>query len=1093
MILAPQNLRGRAIRAVLGFMAIFVLLLASGPVAGASSGPGAFFTYQQAVGSGFSGPCGTAVDKAGDVFVADFGAKAIYEIVAVNGAVSATSTVNQIASSFSFNAPCDVKLDASGNLFVADPDSGNVYEITATNGVVSSSSSVTTIDSFSYPSGLAFDARGNLFVADWSGVAVYEIPATNGSIVASTTPVALPTPTAAQNGTSAPGWIAPWSVATDASGDVYVTDYSGHAVYEIVAVSGSISSTSAVNPVGSGFSNPTGVVVDGQGNVFVADNGNGTLNVISQDKGTVSASSEVMTLVSGLGTSSGPYGLSLDGNGNIYLADYAQGAVYEISVRSLNLGTVAVGSRSSVFPMTINAAPGGVLSGWSVLNGVEGGSAFAEVSGTTCVKGKTYTNGESCTINVRFTPSQPGTYSGELVLYGSGGSSFLWVNLTGTGTAPQISFMPGTLSAPLTSTPFKYPDSIVVDGSGNVYVADPNYNSICKIAAGSASCTWLGSFDTPDGVAIDGAGNLYVVDSGNTALYELTPYGGGYNQRLLYGDFAYPTGIAADGSGNVYVADNGAGAIVKLSAYYNNEFWLTIIAEGLVRPWAVAVDGSGNVYVAGNSPTFSGAADGSVYMLTPQGSGYAVSTLGSGWVDPNGIAVDAAGAVIVADDDDGNGNGYVAILHQKNVAGVTTWKQDTWLSSSTVISPEGVGLDQKGNLYVVDGINGTQNAYKYDTADAPSLIHAPATIGITAPTNQQVNVINTGNAELDISAVGFPAAFPEDSSNGGECAAGATIDFPGSCALTIDFHPMGVGTNSGVVWLKDNALNATAAQQNIYMSGTGTATAAVLSSPAAGVVLASSAQTFNWAPVDGATGYTLWLGSSAGAGNLFNGHTTGTTLTTQSLPINGETIYARLYTSFNSIAVHSDSTFTAASGATLTSPTPGATLTGPSVTFGWTSATGASGYTLWLGSTGVGSGNLYNGHTTTGTTLTATNLPVNGKTIYARLYTTINGVTTYTDSTFTAASGAALTSPTPGSTFTSSSVTFNWPPVAGASGYTLWLGSTPGSGNLYDGHTTTGSTLTANNLPVNGETIYARLYTTVNGATTYTDSTYTAK
>ncbi|MGB7984779.1 MAG: NHL repeat-containing protein, partial [Terracidiphilus sp.] len=918
----PCNCRGLAKHAASGFLAVFLLLLMTGSALGAgggsSSGPSAFFTYQQAVGSGFGGPCGVAVDGAGDVFVADFGSNAINEILAVNGAVTANSTVTKIASSFSFNDPCDVKLDANGNLFVADAGSGNIYEITATNGAVSATSSVVTIDNFNYPSGLAFDASGNLYVAVYSGTAVYQIPASSGSIVASTTPVALPAPTN--------GWNQPWAVATDGSGDVFVTDYGAGAVYEVVAVSGAVTSSSAVNPVGSGFIAPSGVIVDSQGNVFVADNGNGTLNVISQSNGAVSSTSVVMTLVSGLGDSSGPYGLAQDGNGNVYVADYTQAAVYEISIRALNLGTVAVGSQSSVFPMTFTASPGGLLAGWSVLSNGVSGNVFADAGGGSCVKGKTYTSGQSCTINVKFTPSQPGTYSGAVELIGAKGQPILAVNLTGTGVAPQINYVPGTLSAPLTSTPFEYPDSIVVDGSGSVYIADPNYNSICKLPAGSAVCTWLGSFDSPEGVAIDGAGVIYVADSGMNSgtpgVYQLALLNGSYIQRTISTNFGMPTGLTVDGSGNIYVADLGHGSIYKLSAYYLNSYWQTTLATGLTSPWAVAVDGSGNVYVAGNSATFSGAADGNVYLLTPSATGYAVSTLGSGWVDPNGIAVDAAGAVFVADDNDGNGNGFVAILHQTSVAGVTEWQKDTWFSSSVVNSPEGIGLDQKGNLYLVDGTNSTRNAYKYDTADAPGLSFAATTVGtINGGGPQHLNVVNTGNAVLNIASVGFQTNFPEDTSYSSDgCAAGLSVPFPGSCSMTVDFKPTSAGTNYGVMWLRDNALNLTNVQQNLQLSGVGTATAAVLNAPPAGSILSNSSQSFSWTPVSGATGYTLWLGSSKGAGNLFNGSTTNSNITAPVLPVNGGTVYARLFTNFSGVWVYSDSTFKAVSPAALLAP-----------------------------------------------------------------------------------------------------------------------------------------------------------------------------
>jgi hypothetical protein len=209
------------------------------------------------------------------------------------------------------------------------------------------------------------------------------------------------------------------------------------------------------------------------------------------------------------------------------------------------------------------------------------------------------------------------------------------------------------------------------------------------------------------------------------------------------------------------------------------------------------------------------------------------------------------------------------------------------------------------------------------------------------------------------------------------------------------------------------------------------------------------------------------------------------------LPLNGETIYVRLQTNFNGVVAHNDYTFTASSPAALSSPTPGATFNNPSQTFTWTPAVGATSYALFLGSTGVGSTNLY-GKITTAATLTVNNIPVNGKTIYARLQTNFNGIVAHIDYTFTALSPAALSTPTPGATLTASSQAFSWTPIAGTYNYTLWLGTTGvGSSDLYNSHTT-GGTLTASNLPTNGEKIYARLFTNFSGVSGYTDTTFTA-
>ncbi len=86
-----------------------------------------------------------------------------------------------------------------------------------------------------------------------------------------------------------------------------------------------------------------------------------------------------------------------------------------------------------------------------------------------------------------------------------------------------------------------------------------------------------------------------------------------------------------------------------------------------------------------------------------------------------------------------------------------------------------------------------------------------------------------------------------------------------------------------------------------------------------------------------------------------------------------------------------------------------------------------------------------------------------------------------------------LTTPTPGSTFTGSTVTFDWTAGAGASNYWLDVGSTPG-GNQYSQSGPLGNVLTTtvNGLPTDGSAVYVTLYSLVGGQWFGTGYTYTA-
>jgi prolyl oligopeptidase PreP (S9A serine peptidase family) len=191
---------------------------------------------------------------------------------------------------------------------------------------------------------------------------------------------------------------------------------------------------------------------------------------------------------------------------------------------------------------------------------------------------------------------------------------------------------------------------------------------------------------------------------------------------------------------------------------------------------------------------------------------------------------------------------------------------------------------------------------------------------------------------------------------------------------------------------------------------------------------------------------------------------------------------------------YADSTYTE-SGTTipavLSSPTPGTTLSGSSVTFSWAGGSGPSEYRLLVGTSGVGSDNLYYSGVTTATSETVT-VPTNGTKLYVRLYQMINGVWQSSDYTYTESGTtvpAQLTSPTLG-TQLSGSVTFTWSAGAGPAAYQLVVGTAGvGSGNLYQSGTTT-LTSEAVTIPADGVTVFVRLYQEINGVWQSTDSTY---
>jgi hypothetical protein len=84
-----------------------------------------------------------------------------------------------------------------------------------------------------------------------------------------------------------------------------------------------------------------------------------------------------------------------------------------------------------------------------------------------------------------------------------------------------------------------------------------------------------------------------------------------------------------------------------------------------------------------------------------------------------------------------------------------------------------------------------------------------------------------------------------------------------------------------------------------------------------------------------------------------------------------------------------------------------------------------------------------------------------------------------------------MVSPAPGSTFSGSSVTFQWT-AGSATAYGLTVGSSAGGVDIYVSSVLHTTSQTVTNIPTDGRTIYVRLYSQVNGSWVFNSYTYQA-
>jgi DNA-binding beta-propeller fold protein YncE len=155
---------------------------------------------------------------------------------------------------------------------------------------------------------------------------------------------------------------------------------------------------------------------------------------------------------------------------------------------------------------------------------------------------------------------------------------------------------------------FDNPRGVVVDSSGNLYVADAGNARIQKFAAdgdflgliGKAG-SGQGELREPNGMAIDSAGNIFVADAMNHRLIKFNPDGSFSAQWSgpepgFYG----VRDVAIGPDGHLYVVDQGRARIVKLDGDGKvvAEWGRKGTGDGeFSEPTAVAVDGK-KVYVA---------------------------------------------------------------------------------------------------------------------------------------------------------------------------------------------------------------------------------------------------------------------------------------------------------------------------------------------------------------------------------------------------------------------------------------------------------------------------------------------------------------
>jgi uncharacterized repeat protein (TIGR01451 family) len=451
-----------------------------------------------------------------------------------------------------------------------------------------------------------------------------------------------------------------------------------------------------------------------------------------------------------------------------------------LSIVSAHTGNFMQGQTGATYAVTVsNAAGVGPTSGAvTVTETAPSGLTLVSMAGTgwTCAGG-----GNTC------------TRSDALAGGGSYAAIAVSVNVSASVLSPQVNSVAvaGGGSAAASAT-----DSTTILASPAVYTIF-TFAGIGTMGYGGDGGPATGAtLDSPAGVAMDGAGNLYVADTYNSRIRKVSTAGiittvagngtlgySGDGGQATGAELDYPQGVAVDGAGNLYIADTDNNRVRKVStagiittvagngtAAYSGDGGQATGAE-IYQPEGVAVDGAGNLYVADtqNSRVRKVSTAGIITTVAGNGtlgySGDGGQATGAELYRPEGVAVDGAGNLYIADTDNNRvrkvstagiiatvaGNGTAAFSGDGGPA-----------AGAELYQPAGVAVDGMGNLYIADA--GNSRVREVSAADTITTIAGngsccrlgdggPATgAAIAGPSG--VTVDSAGNVYI-----GAPASF----------------------------------------------------------------------------------------------------------------------------------------------------------------------------------------------------------------------------------------------------------------------------------------------------------------------------------------------
>ena len=451
-------------------------------------------------------PFGVALDTADNIYVADNLNNVIRKITVSTGIITTVAGDGTFfpsmwpfcgdggpATSAQLNSPWDVAVDRAGNLYIADMGNNVVRKVDAVTGIITTvagngtagytgNGGQATSASLNGPNGITVDAAGNLYITDDYNSVIRKVTKSTGIIT-----------TIAGNGTA--GFSGDNALATaaqlndpslkiafDANGDFYIADDGNSRIRKVTVSSGIITTIAGNGGLGytgdngpataATLNGPEGVGVDALGNIYITDENN-VIRKINGPGGSAPATPGAIT-----GNTS-----ACSGTSNTYIITPVIGATSytwtlpngwsgtsttnSINVTCSSSGTISVtannmfgSSSAQTLAVTVTTVNTGVTQAGSTLtaNAAGAGYQWMDCNGNISLSGQT---------SQGFTATVSGSYA---------------VAVTQNGCTDTSACYPVYILGPPPMPALIYGNTAVCHGSGNLYYVAP--------VSGATSYTW---------------------------------------------------------------------------------------------------------------------------------------------------------------------------------------------------------------------------------------------------------------------------------------------------------------------------------------------------------------------------------------------------------------------------------------------------------------------------------------------------------------------------------------------------------------------------------------------------------------------------